>query len=131
MKTTTIALTAAFVLAAAGASAQTPAANAPAAPSAAPPATCQQQLDELSKTLSPLMPFGLEKPAQGKVMGHKGHTHTGIDYNYMNTQMRRAQQDCKAGKEHEAMLRMDVVRAVMKLPEVEHPASHNYPPSKG
>jgi hypothetical protein len=127
MKTTTVALAAAFALVAAGASAQTPAANAPAAP----PATCQQQLDELSKTLSALMPFGLEKPGQGKVTGHKGHTHTGIDYNYMNTQMRRAQQDCKAGKEHEATLRMDVVRAVMKLPEVEHPASHNYHPSKG
>ena len=26
--------------------------------------------------------------------------------------------------EHEAMLRMDVVRAWLKLPEVEHPADH-------
>lgn len=120
MKTTLFVLAAAFTLAAASASAQT-----------AAPATCQQELEELSKTLNTLMPFGLEKPAQGKVQGYKGHTHTGIDYNYMNTQMRRAQRDCKAGKEHEAMLRMDVVRAVMKLPEVEHPASHNYHPSKG
>jgi hypothetical protein len=127
MKTMIIALAAAFVLAIAGASAQTPAATT----SAAPPATCQAQLDDLSRTLSRLMPFGLEKPAQGKVMGHNGHTHTGIDYNYMNTQMRRAQQDCKAGKPHEAMLRMDVVRAVMRLPEVGHPASHNDDPSKG
>lgn len=127
MKTTVFALAAAFTLTAAGVSAQT---TAPSAPAAAP-ATCQQELEELSKTLNTLMPFGLEKPAQGKVMGQKGHTHTGIEYNIMNTQMRRAQRDCKAGKEHEAMLRMDVVRAVMKLPEVEHPVSHNYQPSKG
>jgi len=125
MKTVTVALAAAFVLAATGASAQPPADNAPA------PATCKQQLDDLSKTLSNLMPFSPAKPSQGRVMGHQGHTHTGIDYNYMNTQMRLARQDCKAGKEHEAMLRMDVVRAVMKLPEVAHPASHNYPPSRG
>lgn len=110
-----------------GAYAQTPAAGAPAAA----PAACQQQLGDLSKELNTLMPYGLEKPAQGQVIGHNGHTHTGIDYTYMNTQMRRAHQDCKAGKEHEAMLRMDVVRAVMKLPEVEHPASHSYHPSKG
>ncbi len=127
MKTTIFALAAAFALTVAGASAQTTTPNAPAAV----PATCQQQLDELSKTLNTLMPFGQDKPAQGKVMGHNGHTHTGVDYNYMNIQMRRAQQDCKAGKEHEAMLRMDAVRAVMKLPEVDHPASHNYHPSKG
>jgi hypothetical protein len=33
---------------------------------------------------------------------------------------------CKDGNEHEAMLRMDVVRAWLKLPEVEHPAAHGY-----
>jgi len=126
MKTITVALAAAIILAAAGASAQPPADTAPGAA----PATCKQQLDELSKTLSNLMPFSPGKPSQGQVMGHQGHAHTGIDYNYMNTQMRLARQDCNAGKAHEAMLLMDVVRAVMKLPEVAHPASHNYHPSK-
>jgi hypothetical protein len=27
------------------------------------------------------MPFSPEKPLQGLVMDHQGHTHTGIDYN--------------------------------------------------
>jgi hypothetical protein len=126
MKTITVAVAAAFTLITAGAYAQTTPQRAPVAPAA-----CQQQLDELSKTLSRLMPFGLEKPGQGKVMGHNGHTHTGIEYNDMNAQMRRARQDCQAGKEHEAMLRMDVVRAIMRLPEVEHPTSHTDRPAKG
>jgi hypothetical protein len=33
---------------------------------------------------------------------------------------------CAHGKDHEAMLRMDVVRAMLKLPEIRHPAEHGY-----
>jgi hypothetical protein len=120
MKTATIAFAAAVLMAAAGASAQTPAATdrAPIAPTA-----CKQQLADFDTTWREVMPFSPGKPSQAQVMGRKGHAHTGIDYNYMSLQMRLAGQDCNAGREHEAMLRMDVVRSIMKLPEVAHPAT--------
>ena len=62
--------------------------------------------------------------------GH-AHTHTVADLTVIRDQMAIAVQLCKEGQDHEAMLRMDEIRALMKLPEVGHPASHNYtkPPS--
>jgi len=127
MNTATIAFATAIMLAAAGASAQT-AAQAPA--QAAAPAICKQQLADLEKTWREVLPFSPQKPSPAQVAGRQGHTHPGIEYNYMSTQMRQARQDCDAGREHEAMLRMDVVRAIMKLPEVAHPAAHNYQPTR-
>lgn len=42
----------------------------------------------------------------------------------MRSQIRLALRLCNEGKTHEATLRMDVVRAWLKLPEVEHPVDH-------
>ncbi len=55
-----------------------------------------------------------------------GHAHTGGEVNVMLQQLGRAARSCKAGEEHEAMLRMDAVRAIMKFAEIAHPASHHY-----
>jgi hypothetical protein len=72
--------------------------------------TCQQQLDQLSQQWE----------------ARHGHQHMGPVVTFMRDQLRSAAQLCNAGQEHEAMLRMDVVRAYLSLPEVAHPASHDY-----
>ncbi|GEM_PF-3100740 len=43
---------------------------------------------------------------------------------YMRSQIRLALRLCNEGKTHDAMLRMNAVRAWFKLPEVDHPADH-------
>ena len=52
------------------------------------------------------------------------HEHEAREVWYMRSQIRLALRLCDEGKSHEAMLRMDVVRAWLKLPEVQHPADH-------
>jgi hypothetical protein len=52
------------------------------------------------------------------------HEHDVREVWYMRSQIRLALRLCNEGKMHEAMLRMDVVRAWLKLPEVQHPADH-------
>jgi len=52
------------------------------------------------------------------------HEHDAQEVWYMRSQIRLALRLCREGKAHEAMLRMDVVRAWLKLPEVEHPMDH-------
>ena len=64
-------------------------------------------------------------PSSGKP-GQQAHEHTELEVEYMRRQIRLALQLCNEGKEHEAMLRMDVVRAWLKLPELQHPADHRY-----
>jgi hypothetical protein len=52
------------------------------------------------------------------------HEHDAREVWYMRSQIRLALRLCNDGKTHEAMLRMDVVRAWLKLPEVQHPVDH-------
>ena len=52
------------------------------------------------------------------------HEHDAREVWYMRSQIRLALRLCNEDKTHEAMLRMDVVRAWLKLPEVQHPADH-------
>ena len=87
---------------------------------------CMQQLDDLTNDWNAI---GFVNPKQNAqiVEGQGGHVHTGAQVQYMKTQMTMASHLCKKGEEHEAMLRMDVVRAWLKLPEVQHPAEHGYP----
>jgi len=42
----------------------------------------------------------------------------------MRSQIRLALRLCNENKSHEAILRMDVVRAWLKLPEVQHPLGY-------
>ncbi len=121
MKTTTILFAGAVMLSAATASAQTPASTA---------MLCRQQLADLTATWTTLMPNVPSKPLVAQVPGRQGHTHTGIDYNYMSSQFRQAAHACDAGHEHEAMRHMDAVRTTMRLPAVAYPAAHHYQAAK-
>lgn len=54
------------------------------------------------------------------------HEHSASEVWYMRSQLRLALRLCNEDKDHEAYLRMDVVRAWLKLPEVRHPVDHRY-----
>jgi hypothetical protein len=71
----------------------------------------------------------VDKARQGTMM-KRDHDHPAMVTNYMEGQLHRAETLCKEGKEHEALLRIDVVRSWLKLPFEQHPASHNYTPGK-
>ena len=88
--------------------------------------TCQQQLDQLTQQWNAIGLPTPSKPGQALVTGRYRHQHSGGEVTFMLNQLRSAGHQCKAGQEHESMLRMDVVRAYLNLPEVAHPASHHY-----
>jgi hypothetical protein len=54
------------------------------------------------------------------------HEHSASEVWYMRSQLRLALRLCNEDNDHEAYLRMDVVRAWLKLPEVRHPVGHRY-----
>ena len=33
---------------------------------------------------------------------------------------------CRQGNDHEALLHLDIVRAFLNLPEIQHPTDHRY-----
>jgi hypothetical protein len=87
---------------------------------------CKSQLEALSKDIAATGLGTPDKPGGGVVRGRKGHSHTGAEMTVMQDHLRAAQRACSAGEEHDAMLHMDVVRAVVHLAEVQHPDSHHY-----
>lgn len=95
-----------------------------ASPASAAPA-CEAQVAEMQAAWK-AVPHPYSKMAQSK--GRGDHDHNVMAETYMNGQMRQAESQCKDGNDHEALLRLDVVRTWLKLPEVTHPAEHNYHP---
>ena len=85
---------------------------------------CKKQIDDLNRDWAATGLPAPDKPGQTRVAGKKGHEHTGAEVTYMRNQRMKAAHLCQEGNEHEAMLRMDVIRAWLKLPEVQHPAEH-------
>ena len=92
----------------------------------AAPKDCKATLEALSKDYAATGLSAPAKPSQAMVHGTKGHTHTGAEMTVMKTHFAEAQRTCDEGKDHESMLHQDVVRAILNLPPVEHPASHHY-----
>ncbi len=97
-----------------------------ATPASASPA-CEAQVAEMQAAWK-AVPHPYSKLAERKSRGD--HDHNVMAETYMSGQMRQAEAQCKAGNEHEALLRLDIVRSWLKLPEVMHPAEHNYTPDK-
>ena len=93
------------------------------APSASAEQRCVDQLNDLVNQWK-----SIAVPASGSKKSGSGqaHEHTAREVEYMRRQIRLAQRLCNEDKAHEAMLRMDVVRAWLKLPEVQHPPDHRY-----
>ena len=66
------------------------------------------------------------------VSGNDGHEHTVAQLTVIRDQMRTAMRLCKDGNNPEAMLRIDFIRHMMTLPELQHLGAHvlEVPPSE-
>jgi hypothetical protein len=85
---------------------------------------CVSQLNGLVDDWRSIAVPGTQDSAKSR--SQQGHEHTAREVEFMRRQIRLAQRLCNEGEEHEAMLRMDVVRAWLQLPEVRHPRDHRY-----
>lgn len=54
------------------------------------------------------------------------HQHVQAAVESMRIHLKFAEDLCKQGMDHESLLHLDVVRAFLHLPEIQHPASHRY-----
>lgn len=90
------------------------------------PQNCKTALDALGQEYAETGLSSPTKPSGGMMRGVNGHTHSGAEMTVMRTHFMEAQHTCEAGKDHESMLHQDVVRAILNLPPVDHPASHHY-----
>lgn len=58
--------------------------------------------------------------------GVDGHKHNQAAVDSMRFHMSTAIELCKARKDHESMLHLDIVRAFLSLPEIQHPTDHRF-----
>jgi hypothetical protein len=70
-----------------------------------------------------LQPAG--KPAATS-QGIKGHSHVQAAVDSMRSHVAYATDLCAEGKDHDSLLHLDVVRAFLRLPEIQHPTDHRY-----
>ena len=88
-------------------------------------AACGAEFDQFKKEWNAIaLPTG-SKPS-ARVTAPGGHSHTQGEVDMMMFHAKKAVALCREGKDHEALLHMDMVRAWLKLPDLPHPASHNY-----
>ena len=86
--------------------------------------TCRASLEDLYKNWATIAVPG-PRPESADSEQEK-HPHSAPEIEYMRSQLRLAARRCDEGNDHEALLRMDVVRAWLRLPEVQHPSDHRY-----
>ena len=96
------------------------------APSAHAAAACGP---EVEKTKSDWQALRLEAPGgkpSSMMRGVDGHHHIQAAVDSMRFHLADATRLCAEGKDHEALLHLDVLRAFLQLPEIQHPADHRY-----
>lgn len=87
--------------------------------------TCQAAIE---KTKSDWQAISLQPGSKPGAMsqGTGGHRHVQAAVDSMRFHLATATKLCNEGKDHEARLHLDVVRAFLNLPEVQHPTDHQY-----
>lgn len=88
------------------------------------PQACGSELQQFKREWNEIALPTASKP--GARVESPGHSHAQGEIDVMMFHAKKADELCKQGKDHEALLHMDMVRAWMKLPDLPHPASHNY-----
>ncbi len=83
---------------------------------------------EIEKTKSDWAALKLEPGSKPSSMetGIGGHEHITAAVTSMRIHLEKAEDLCKAGNEHEALLHLNIIRAFLDLPEFQHPKSHLY-----
>jgi hypothetical protein len=84
---------------------------------------------EIEKTKQEWAAIKLEPGSKPSAMAkgtpaHHQHVQAAVDS--MRIHLKFAEDLCKQGLDHESLLHVDVVRAFLHLPEIQHPASHRY-----
>jgi hypothetical protein len=83
---------------------------------------------EIQKTKSDWQAISLQPASKPGVIskGVNGHAHIQSAVDSMRFHLSEAIIQCKQGSDHEALLHIDVVRAFLNLPEIQHPTDHRY-----
>lgn len=88
-------------------------------------AACQS---EIEKTKNDWRALKLEPGSKPTSLskGVRGHEHVQAAVTSMRYHLHEAEVLCDEGRDHEALLHVNVIRAFLDLPEFQHPASHHY-----
>jgi hypothetical protein len=83
---------------------------------------------EIDKTKADWQALALQPASKPGAMskGINGHEHIQAAVDSMRFHLSEASTLCKQGSDHEALLHLDVVRAFLKLPDIQHPTDHHY-----
>ena len=87
--------------------------------------TCQAAIEQTKSDWQAISLQPASKPG-AMSQGTGGHRHVQAAVDSMRFHLASAVRLCNEGKDHEARLHLDVVRAFLNLPEVQHPTDHNY-----
>jgi len=83
---------------------------------------------EIERTVSDWKAIHLvpaDRPAAiSKGDGMHAHVQQAVDS--MRYHLKMAKDRCREGKDHESLLHLDVIRAFLNLPEIQHPVDHRY-----
>ena len=86
---------------------------------------CTSEIEKTRSDWQALKLVPASKPSSTS-KGVKGHEHIQSAVDSMRFHMAEATTLCKEGKDHEALLHLDIVRSFLNLPEIQHPADHRY-----
>ena len=83
---------------------------------------------EIEKTKNDWQAIHLEPGSKPSTIakGVYPHEHVQAAVDSMRFHLAMAEALCKEGKDHESLLHVDVIRAFLNLPEIQHPTNHHY-----
>ena len=83
---------------------------------------------EIEKTVNDWQAIHLEPGSKPSTIsrGVYPHAHVQAAVDSMRTHLAIARRLCDEGKDHEALLHVDVIRAFLNLPEIRHPTDHRF-----
>lgn len=84
---------------------------------------------EIEKTKAEWQAIHLEpgsKPSSISKGFPRHHEHIQAAVDSMRIHLKLAEDLCQQGMDHESLLHLDLLRAFLHLPEIQHPTSHRY-----
>ncbi|GLI95831.1 hypothetical protein [Methylocystis echinoides] len=87
-------------------------------------ADCYAEIEKTKRDWAALKLTPSKPGASSK--GIRGHEHFTAALSSMRFHLGEAEDLCNVGNEHEALLHVNIIRAFLDLPELQHPTSHFY-----
>jgi hypothetical protein len=88
-------------------------------------AACNSEIEKTKNDWSSIRLEPASKPSAIS-KGVYPHEHVQAAVDSMRYHLAEAEALCKEGQDHESLLHLDVLRAFLMLPEIQHPASHHF-----